>query len=171
MNRPETILQTSQHAPAQPVYVLRGHGAPIHSVSFLRQNKRLLTGDSLGWVVLWSAATKRPVAVWKAHDAAILAASQWGAANIITYVRPAFSLLPLPSAFDPIALAYCSPLVSFVCRASSNTSALPSPVSRFGRRCPLGPSSLVRCLLRSTCYSLFIGPFLFSGASHNRDSF
>jgi WD40 repeat protein len=70
-----------QHAstlpPAQPAYVLRGHNAQIHSVCFVRHNTRLLTGDADGWLVLWNLASKRPVAVWRGHAAAILACFAW----------------------------------------------------------------------------------------------
>jgi WD40 repeat protein len=78
--------QTSLHPPAQPVYILRGHGTQVHSVAFLRQNKRLLTGDADGWVVLWSVAAKRAVAVWRAHNSAILGLGEWGSDKTITYV-------------------------------------------------------------------------------------
>lgn len=70
--------------PPQPVYVLRGHASPIHTLLFLRQNLRLLSGDADGWVVLWSLPTKRPVAVWKAHDGTILGATTWGEGRIVT---------------------------------------------------------------------------------------
>jgi hypothetical protein len=74
--------------PAQPVYILRGHSAPIHAVVFFRSNTRLITADSEGWVVLWDVSTRRPVAVWKAHDASVLGAAPWGEDRIITSVFP-----------------------------------------------------------------------------------
>ncbi|KAK8161098.1 quinon protein alcohol dehydrogenase-like superfamily [Phyllosticta citrichinensis] len=58
--------------PATPVYVLRGHAAPIHAVRFVRRNSRLLTGDADGWLVVWNLASKRPAAVWRPHSATIL---------------------------------------------------------------------------------------------------
>jgi len=70
--------------PAQPAYILRGHSAQIHSTSFIRSNSRLVTGDAEGWIVLWSLASKRPVAVWKAHKGAILGATAWDDQKIIT---------------------------------------------------------------------------------------
>lgn len=70
--------------PAQPAYILRGHASQIHSVKFLRKNTRLLTGDADGWVVFWKVETKRALAVWKAHDAAILGMAAWGRDKIIT---------------------------------------------------------------------------------------
>lgn len=70
--------------PAQPVYVLRGHAAAIHSIEFIRCNTRLITGDADGWVVLWDVVTKRPAAVWRAHENAILRNTAWGHDKIIT---------------------------------------------------------------------------------------
>ncbi|KAF2747766.1 WD40 repeat-like protein [Sporormia fimetaria CBS 119925] len=73
--------------PAQPSYIFRGHAAAIHSVQLVRQNRRLLTGDADGWVVLWSLESKRPVAVWQAHDSAILGTDEWPSDKIITHGR------------------------------------------------------------------------------------
>ena len=70
--------------PAQPAYILRGHGSQIHATAFIRSNHRLLTGDADGWIVLWSLTIKRPVAVWRAHEGSILGASAWGSDRIIT---------------------------------------------------------------------------------------
>ena len=64
--------------PAQPVYVLRGHDTQVHALHFTQDNSRLLTGDADGWVVSWSLAYKRPVAVWKAHGGAVLGIASWG---------------------------------------------------------------------------------------------
>lgn len=83
-------IQTSQHPPALPTYILRGHTAQIHSVHFLRSNTRILTGDADGWVVLWDIATKRAVGVWKAHKTTILGLGSSEDGIIITYV--AFSV-------------------------------------------------------------------------------
>lgn len=71
--------------PAQPAYILRGHGSQIHATAFVRSNTRLVTGDADGWIVLWSLAIKRPSAVWKAHDGSILGASAWGDEQLITH--------------------------------------------------------------------------------------
>lgn len=70
--------------PAQPVYVLRGHQAQIHAVQFIRANSRIITGDADGWIVVWVLGIKRPAAVWKAHDNAILGVAPWGQNRIIT---------------------------------------------------------------------------------------
>ena len=77
-------VEGSQDLPPQPKYVLRGHNAQLHSVCFLRQNARLVTADAAGWVVLWNLTTKRPVAVWKAHEKAILGLEAWDSDKIIT---------------------------------------------------------------------------------------
>lgn len=73
--------------PAQPVYILRGHIAAIHSLLFLRQNSRLLSGDADGFVVLWSLAHKRPSVVWRAHQGSILGFGTWSDDRIITHGR------------------------------------------------------------------------------------
>lgn len=75
---------TSPRAPAQPSYIFRGHGAAIHSVQFVRRNTRLLTGDADGWVVLWRLESKRPVAVWRAHEGPILGTGEWLSDRVIT---------------------------------------------------------------------------------------
>lgn len=69
-----TSQQQAQLPPATPVYVLRGHGAPIHALCFFGQNSKLAlaSGDADGWIVIWSVVTKRPIAVWKAHEGAVL---------------------------------------------------------------------------------------------------
>lgn len=77
-----------QHLPPlQPSYVLRGHGAAVSSVCFIRQNTRLLTGDQDGWAVLWNLPIKRPTAVWRAHDGPVLALGAWGSDKIVTHGR------------------------------------------------------------------------------------
>ncbi|KAJ5670535.1 uncharacterized protein N7477_005898 [Penicillium maclennaniae] len=65
----ETPIQQSV---AAPVYILRGHKAPIHALHVFSQNLRLVSGDAEGWVVIWDLVTKRPVTVWKAHEGAVL---------------------------------------------------------------------------------------------------
>ena len=75
---------TQTLAPAQPVYILRGHVAQIHALEFNSDNSRLLTGDADGWVVSWSLIYKRPVAAWKAHVNAVLGLAWWGKDRIIS---------------------------------------------------------------------------------------
>ena len=80
-------MTTELLPPAQPAFVLRGHSAQIHAVHFTHGNTRLLTADAEGWTVSWNLAFKRPVAVWKAHDNAILGIGSWSSDRIITCVH------------------------------------------------------------------------------------
>lgn len=75
-NSPDVASRSEQkqfRPPAAPAYIFRGHISPIHSLRFYRNNLRLISGDADGWIVIWNIVTKRPVAVWKAHEGAILA--------------------------------------------------------------------------------------------------
>jgi len=76
--------QSSTLPPAQPSYILRGHTSQIHSVQFARNNTRLITGDADGWVIYWKLETKRALAVWKAHDGAILGTAEWARDKVLT---------------------------------------------------------------------------------------
>ncbi|PWY84840.1 WD repeat protein, partial [Aspergillus heteromorphus CBS 117.55] len=58
--------------PATPTYILRGHSAAIHALQIFHQNLRLVSADGDGWIVVWDLVSKRPLAVWKAHDGAVL---------------------------------------------------------------------------------------------------
>lgn len=49
---------------------LRGHKAPISCIT--RYDNDLVSADRDGWIILWSLRTKRPIAVWKAHEGHIL---------------------------------------------------------------------------------------------------
>lgn len=80
-------MTTELLPPAQPAFILRGHSAHIHALHFTHGNTRLLTADAEGWIVSWNLAFKRPVAVWKAHDNAILAIGSWSSDRIITFVH------------------------------------------------------------------------------------
>ncbi|KAJ5832757.1 hypothetical protein N7474_001068 [Penicillium riverlandense] len=66
--RPTLGLQS----PATPIYILRGHTAPIHALHIFNHNLRLISGDADGWIVVWDLVTKRAVTVWKAHSGAVL---------------------------------------------------------------------------------------------------
>ncbi|KAH0602765.1 uncharacterized protein H6S33_008415 [Morchella sextelata] len=77
---------SQQQQPAQPVYVLRGHSAQIHAVVFTRDNERIITADADGWVVVWNVGTRRPVAVWKAHEGTVMNVVGWDG-KIITHGR------------------------------------------------------------------------------------
>jgi hypothetical protein len=84
MSQPQ--IQAATQSPAQPAYVLRGHAAQVHALHFWRENGRLLSGDAEGWLILWNVATKRAVAVWRAHGSAILGLGSWGGDRIIRLV-------------------------------------------------------------------------------------
>ncbi|KAI5791982.1 WD40-repeat-containing domain protein [Geopyxis carbonaria] len=58
--------------PPQPVYILRGHSSQIHALAFTLGNTHLLSGDASGFVILWHLASRRPVAVWRAHEGSVL---------------------------------------------------------------------------------------------------
>ncbi|KAJ5629505.1 hypothetical protein N7528_003162 [Penicillium herquei] len=73
-----------QNGPATPVYILRGHGGPVHALNIFHQNLRLVSGDANGWVVIWDLVTKRPIIVWKAHEGAVLEVKGFTDENGIT---------------------------------------------------------------------------------------
>lgn len=80
----ESGVDDSSPSPPLPLYVLRGHSAQINTVHFLRSNSRLLTGDADGWVIMWKISSRRPVAVWRPHENAILGMKDWGENRVIT---------------------------------------------------------------------------------------
>jgi WD40 repeat protein len=65
-------MSTSTLPPATPTYILRGHATPIHALQIFNKKLRLVSGDADGWIVVWDLIFKRPVAVWKAHEGAVL---------------------------------------------------------------------------------------------------
>ncbi|KAL4887634.1 WD40-repeat-containing domain protein [Aspergillus karnatakaensis] len=65
-------MTTESRPAATPTYILRGHVAPIHALQIFSNNLRLASGDAEGWIVIWDLIFKRPVAVWKAHEGAVL---------------------------------------------------------------------------------------------------
>ncbi|EAW12974.1 WD40 repeat domain-containing protein [Aspergillus clavatus NRRL 1] len=67
----EVTTQAAQ-PPATPIYILRGHASPIHALHLFNRNLRLVSADANGWIVVWDLVMKRPVAVWKAHEGAVL---------------------------------------------------------------------------------------------------
>lgn len=77
-------LPTAGLPPAQPAYILRGHAVPVHSLLFLNDNLWLISGDADGYVVLWILTTKRPIAVWQAHEGSILGLGVWNNDKLIT---------------------------------------------------------------------------------------
>src|SRR6266480_1437903 len=79
-----TTTSPGTHPPAVPAYILRGHGSPIHALDFFRDNAYLASGDADGWIVVWSLASKRAVAVWKAHEGALLGVRDWDGQRLVT---------------------------------------------------------------------------------------
>ncbi|OAP62947.1 hypothetical protein AYL99_02174 [Fonsecaea erecta] len=69
--------------PPVPAYILRGHEAAIHALHFYANNALLASADSDGWMVIWSLSSKRPVAVWKAHEAGVLQIKHWTTARLV----------------------------------------------------------------------------------------
>lgn len=69
-----TSITTQQQnlPPATPRYILRGHASAIQALHFFASNTRLVSADANGWVTIWDVVTKRPRAVWKAHEGAVL---------------------------------------------------------------------------------------------------
>ncbi|KIY03895.1 uncharacterized protein Z520_00586 [Fonsecaea multimorphosa CBS 102226] len=74
-------------SPAVPAYILRGHEAAVHALHFYADNALLASGDSDGWMVIWSLSSKRPVAVWKAHEAGILHIEHWTTGRLVSHGR------------------------------------------------------------------------------------
>lgn len=72
---------------AQPTYIFRGHASAVQALIFFRNNSALASADADGYVVVWSVAIKRPVAVWRAHEASILGIEIWGNERLITQGR------------------------------------------------------------------------------------
>jgi hypothetical protein len=71
-----------------PRSILRGHKVQVYAATFIRRNKRLVTGDADGFVIVWDLTILRPRAVWKAHEKAILGIREWGTDRLITLVVP-----------------------------------------------------------------------------------
>lgn len=53
-------------------FSFRGHKAPIACLCYYEES--IVSADREGWVVVWNLGTKRPIALWKAHDGHILTA-------------------------------------------------------------------------------------------------
>lgn len=69
---------------------LRAHQATVTSVGFHTSGLWLFSGDEKGWVVWWDLLSKRPKAIWRAHDLALLAVKYLGSSElegIVTHGR------------------------------------------------------------------------------------
>ena len=72
---PQQLEATTTHHQlpvATPKYILRGHNSSVQALHFFGRNSRLASGDADGWIVIWDVVTKRPIVVWKAHEASVL---------------------------------------------------------------------------------------------------
>jgi ASTRA-associated protein 1 len=72
-----------EQGPPVPTYILRGHDAPVHALNFYDGNSFLASGDSDGWLVIWSLSSRRPLAVWKAHDGGVLQIRYWARRGLV----------------------------------------------------------------------------------------
>lgn len=79
--------QIEDKALPTPFFVLRGHASEVQCLHFpgpafseahSLQEDCLISGDSDGYVILWSMATFRPLAIWKAHNRALLTVETLG---------------------------------------------------------------------------------------------
>jgi WD40 repeat protein len=91
MSEPSESANQASRPPVTPIYILRGHAAPIHALHLFNQNLRLISADAEGWIVVWDLVMKRPVAAWKAHEGAILEVKGFTSAareetDVYTYV-------------------------------------------------------------------------------------
>ncbi|RMZ76717.1 hypothetical protein DV737_g4719, partial [Chaetothyriales sp. CBS 132003] len=106
-------------SPAIPIYVLRGHNGPVHSLLFFHENAFLASGDADGWLIVWSISSKRPVGVWKAHEQGVTGIKAWKSDRLLT--TPADGAVddqPKPwllHAMDMSALNFCA--FAIVCGA------------------------------------------------------
>ncbi|KIW90754.1 uncharacterized protein Z519_08537 [Cladophialophora bantiana CBS 173.52] len=73
--------------PAVPAYILRGHEAAIHALHFYHNNALLASGDSDGWIVIWSLSSKRAVVAWKAHEEGIMQIKHWTRNRLVSHGR------------------------------------------------------------------------------------
>ncbi|KAI1634096.1 WD40-repeat-containing domain protein [Biscogniauxia mediterranea] len=101
---------SQKQSPAQPKSVLRGHRAQVHVTEFVRQNRRLASGDADGFVALWDLTIMRPRAVWRAHTSAILGIAGWGDDRIITEGRDNRLIVWKLAEADEAALSTALPL-------------------------------------------------------------
>ncbi|KAI1491266.1 WD40-repeat-containing domain protein [Biscogniauxia mediterranea] len=101
---------SQKQSPAQPKSVLRGHRAQVHVTEFVRQNRRLASGDADGFIALWDLTIMRPRAVWRAHTSAILGIAGWGDDRIITEGRDNRLIVWKLAEADEAALSTALPL-------------------------------------------------------------
>ncbi|KAK9487362.1 WD40 repeat-like protein [Lipomyces starkeyi] len=69
------------------VATLRAQSHPINAIAFHSSNLRLVSGDDEGWCIQWSLVTRRPLAVWKSHSAALLTVKWMSDELLLTHGR------------------------------------------------------------------------------------
>ncbi|ODQ71364.1 hypothetical protein LIPSTDRAFT_74010 [Lipomyces starkeyi NRRL Y-11557] len=69
------------------VATLRAQSHPINAIAFHSSNLRLVSGDDDGWCIQWSLVTRRPLAVWKSHSAALLTVKWMSDELLLTHGR------------------------------------------------------------------------------------
>lgn len=57
--------------------ILRAHKSTVRSLGFTPNGQYLVSGDDEGFCCFWSLETRRPLAIWKAHDNAMLTTEFW----------------------------------------------------------------------------------------------
>lgn len=69
----------SESLPPSPFFLLRGHASEVQCLEFSQESlsdsllsNAIISGDADGFIIIWSTKTFRPLAIWKAHDAALL---------------------------------------------------------------------------------------------------
>ncbi|CAG8433211.1 523_t:CDS:2 [Ambispora gerdemannii] len=67
----------SSKAAPTPEYIFRGHTDQISVLKFYQNNKRLLSGDAEGNIIIWDMKIRRPLLKFKAHHEGILNISTW----------------------------------------------------------------------------------------------
>lgn len=137
-----TALIEDSSAP-RPFFVLRGHSSEIQCLHFssssicasdvLPDQDTIISGDAQGYVIVWSLVTFRPLAVWKAHEKAILSVSTWNN-KILTHgrdnklfmweilsIKDMATNLPLPSGSHVIEPRQTSPKPFMLCALDVNS--------------------------------------------------
>ncbi|KAK9449190.1 WD40 repeat-like protein [Limtongia smithiae] len=74
-------------APPAAVATLRAQSWPVSTLAFHPGNMRLVSGDDVGWCVHWSLVARRPLAIWRAHEACILTTSWLTDDILLTHAR------------------------------------------------------------------------------------
>lgn len=70
---------------------LRAHKSTVRALGFTENGQYLISGDDEGFCVFWCLDTRRPLAIWQAHNNALLTTKfwDWGDANplVVTHGR------------------------------------------------------------------------------------